>query len=317
MSKEELKKEIADIEAGMKDLNAEEQEMVRKSLANAKKQLAEMEAKEKPAEPKKDEKPAAPKKEEPIEPKKEEPEKPPAKFKEGQKVKFMSVESEEGYKVGTIKEMKYFEKPSEITNETGWLYHIPEYGDIMLPEKSIVSFSVTEPKKDEKKEVIPVDTLTPSELQRVKEVYAVLKKANYMIVKRKGQPDKRMTRVKEHSQSFKHAKRIIDNVPVIFRPATLEIAKSEKKERNKELILEVEKMKDFLTIFMNDLDLIILTENEKSVKTINNWLIDLIKKAHENDFSFKYDGRAKIKDIAKKHRELSVVKFAGGGSIID
>jgi len=259
MTKEELKKEIADIEAGMNDLNAEEKEMVRKSLANAKKQLADMEGTEKPAEAKKEEKTETPKKEEPV---KKEP-------KEEKK-----------------------EEPAKAEKDA-------------------------EPKKDEKKEIIPSDTLTPSELQRVKEVYAVLKKANYVIVKRKGQPDKRMTRVKDHSQSYKHAKRIIENVPVIFRPATVEISKSDKKEKNKGLISEVERMKDFLTIFMNDLDLIILTESEKNVKTINNWLIDLIKKSHENDFSFKYDGRAKIKEIAKKHKELSVVKFAGGGCILD
>lgn len=186
-----------------------------------------------------------------------------------------------------------------------------------VPKKDVPKKDV--PKKDDKPNKKPTSAikdanLTASDIATLKKFFGTLKEPMFQIFKEKTKTKKVKT-VKPHSQSYKHAKRIAENVPKALRPALIEISKNDKVEKNKTLIPKVEKLSKVLTVLVNDLDLAILTESEERVDAYIDLFVNMIKKSHENNAEFKYESRGKIKEIAKQIPELRAIQFADGGKL--
>lgn len=303
MTNAEIKAKIAGLE---KALAASTDEGRKKAYqAGIDKLEAQLEPEKKQPEPKKETK-AKPEKKKVVIKKKAEAktEKPEPKFRVGEKVLFFSINSGKD-EIGTVKEKKYFEKEAGITGEKGWLYHIPEFGDVMLSEKSIKEYKEQkssakelEIEKGSKKESHKLDTSFDKD---IKDAVLTLNKHRFVVREIKNKTTKKVEQV-HHSPEYRNAKTIQARVEKIFDSSIYDIAKTKKEKTEKKDIIEVvNEIKDLHTIWLNEVDMIINQEVKADLEAIKKLMLGLIKEAKKNDPDDKWLKYGGLSEIAKKY----------------
>lgn len=152
--------------------------------------------------------------------------------------------------------------------------------------------------KNEKKEA---HTITTAFDKDIKDAILVLNKERYVIREQRDKKTGKVEKVK-HSPEYRNAKLIETHVNTIFKSSIHDIAKTPQDRRDKkEIIAEIEAIRDLSTVFLSEVDLIINNENIEELQSIKKLMLRLVKESGKNDKDkYKFSGR--LNNIMEKYK---------------